>query len=337
MGINESILILRRCKGERPPTRIINLDKFPNNEEQIKEFWECWERCESGDLPREWGHISFWPRERIERGDWTAAIWRSPELANAAAEFAEDTSLPTLAELELHPEQAGKIMSGVCERCEPEMPGSFLVLDSKGADGQITIQSRPDGCWVHKQRDKNETAKLLAKAGHLMITEGQTNNTARLTAVANEKKYFGYTWLSVRGLTADQAKALAVFLNSTVGRLQIMRNMGGHLGFPIYRPAGIANIRVLDIFGAGGVLNVAGKVLLECWKETKSMKVPQYRDGDETKEDCPVNPRPIWDACVAKVMRGNPLFALPRLNHLRSLLHREPHIRGKSYHQFEDE
>ena len=390
VGINESILFLQRNSNvSKPPTRIINLDRFPNNEEQLHSLFSSLDQTKEGELPNDWGEISFWPSERIERGDWTAAIWRNPEVAAAAAEFAE-CELPTMRELDLRPEQAGKIMGGICERCEPEMPGSFPVLDSKGADGQTAIQSQPDGYWIHKKRDQNETAKLLAKAGHLMITEGQTNNTARLVAVAGDVPYFGYTWLSVKGLTADQAKALAVFLNSTAGRMQIMRNMGGHLGFPIYRPAGIANIRVPEVIGDEAVRGE----LLRCWEDTKNIRVPQYRDGDDwdrknsprhpqpqpnhwltgkeaedfiarqpaaaesglAKEDWNAsreggkvsaaaevgvkrhaccNPRPLWDAAVARALRGNPLFQGERLCHLRRLLHREPHISGRAYHQYQ--
>ena len=163
---------------------------------------------------------------------------------------------------------------------------------------------------------------------------------------------------------------------------------------------GIANIRVPNIIKDGEVC----RVLKECWEETRNIKVPQYRDGDdwdgknhprqnirlakqaefeqqraefehrpagqksqaEMKKETAgagqvergagqeaavggasgergksggefiYNPRPIWDACVARVMRGHPLFCWRRLNALRKLLHREPHVRGKSYHESMD-
>ena len=394
VNINESILILQKRENPKPATRIINLDKFPDNEEQIKEFWECWEKCESGDLPREWGHISFWPRERIERGDWTAAIWRSPELANAAAEFAEDESMKTLGELKIST-YLNPSFTAHFEKAEPETPCSFLLLKSKSADAQTTIESIPDEWWVHKKRDQKTTAHFLAKAGHLLITQGQDTSTARLTAVAGDEKYIGIGWIPFPNLTINQAKALAVFLNSTVGRLQIMRNAARKLNFPQYGASGIANIRVPDVVNDWEVR----EILLACYEETRNIKVPQYRDGDsvvaearkagkskksgqdaggsvggsasdaskevvessslssvaasgldageDAGDSCGqasgLNPRPIWDAAVSRAMKkmiggksGSGKYSIRRLNHLRQLLHREPHVKGKSYHHREE-
>ena len=411
VNINESILILRRCEGTKPPTRFINLDRFPDNEEQLHSFFESLEKCKEGELPKDWGNISFWPRERIERGDWTPAIWRSPELAEAAATFAE-CELPTLDELELKPFLNANIIVSF-EESQPKIPLSFPILHSKGEDGQTTIQSMPDKWRIHRKRNPKETGHFLSKASHLLINFGQRNGTARLVAVAGNEKYIGTGWLPVGGLTADQAKALAVFLNSTAGRIQLLRNMGQTLEFPVYAPAGIANIRVPDVINNGEVC----RLLKACWEETRNIRVPQYRDGDgfdgqnhprekvreakfaefqsrqserekeksgaemrerekqskgesgAVKEEIGKdgdsmrhsfieNPRPIWDKCVAKTLTARKgggkegkaenggrglsaearrLFRLPSLNHLRRLLHREPHIRGKSYNEHSDE
>ena len=406
VGIHESILLLQRnYSTSQKPTRIINLDKFPSKAYTVEDFHKFLDEMEvqAGRMRCEWGEVSYWPRERIQRGDWTPAIWRSPELAEAAAQFAECEEMPTLAELGFEPEQTGRLMSGDYERSESFHPGSFPVIKSKGADAQLTIQSQPDEYWIHKKRDANETANLLDKSACLLVTNGQNSSTSRLVAVASDQKYIGYGWLPIKGLTADQAKALSVFLNSTPGRLQLLRNAGATLAFPQFNPACFANIRVPDVLGDGGIC----RVLLECWEDTKHIKVPQYRDGDDwdrkhsprNPQEKPkdwltgqaaaafaeskvgegnstamesgklgssnllvsdggqdseklrsnvrlagcLNPRPLWDACVARVFaekgkagRGlsaeaRSLFKLRRLNALRKLLHREPHIRGKSY------
>ena len=395
-GLNDSILIMQRNSNvSKPPTRFINLDRFPGPAYQVEDLFQFLDEMEgqAGRMRCEWGEVSYWPRERIERGDWTPAIWRSPELAEAAADFAE-CELPTMRELGLSPEVVGAILRSDFDVSNEFTPGSFPILKSKSETSQTTIQSQPDEWRVHKKRNQNETAKILSKCGHLLITFGQDTGTARLVAVADEKKYVGDGWLQVRGLTADQAKALAVFLNSTPGRLQLLRNAGKKLTFPQYTPRAFANIRVPDVLNDGEVC----RVLLECWEDTKNIKVPQYRDGDDwDRKNAPrnpqekpkdwltgqaaasaveeskvgvkhhackvaaseapsvsgggqdseklrssvrlacLNPRPLWDACVARVMRGNPLFEWNRLCHLRSLLHREPHIRGKAYHELEDE
>ena len=328
-GVNESIVVMRRPNaGPKPPTRFINLDRMPVDDGEVDEMHQCLAQCDGGSIPEGWGEVSWWPAERIESGDWTPAIWRSPELAEAAARFANDENLITLRQAGLSPEQTGRSLSGTYERTDSDTPGSFPVLDSKGADGQIRIQAIPDGYWIPKNRDESirqanggtypEVDRILQKSGHLLITEGQNNSTGRLTATASDTPYFGYTWMPISVLTPPQAKALAVFLNSTPGRLQLMRNQGKTLVFPIYRPAGVSNIRIPDLHDAR-----IGQILAECWERTREMPVPQFRAGE-----CEV--RQQWDAAVAEALG----YDETHLTHLRHLLHREPHVRGLGYGQY---
>ena len=128
--------------------------------------------------------------------------------------------------------------------------------------------------------------------------------------------------MPVAGLTSEEAKALAVFMNSTPGRLQLMRNPGKKIPFPTYSAAGLAaNIRVPNVKDEG----IRG-ILVDCWEKTKDMEVPQFRDGE-----CEV--RRLWDEAVAEVMGWDS----ERLSELRHLLHQEPHVRGLGYNQYADE
>ena len=92
-SINESIVVMQRHPGPKPPTRFINLDRMPVDDGEIADFHRCLQNCEQGLMADGWGEVSEWPAERIEAGDWTAGAFRSPELANAACDFATDESL----------------------------------------------------------------------------------------------------------------------------------------------------------------------------------------------------------------------------------------------------
>ena len=153
-----------------------------------------------------------------------------------------------------------------------------------------------------------------------MITSGQDNSTGRLTATADDAQFVGNSYLPVPALPPTEAKALAVFINSTPGRLQLLRNQGRKLEYPQYSPAGVGNIRIPDIQDAG-----VCQILADCWEQTKAWEVPQFRDGE-----CPV--RQIWDAAVARAMGWDNA----ELTRLRRLLHQEPHIRGLGYNQYGD-
>ena len=108
--------------------------------------------------------------------------------------------------------------------------------------------------------------------------------------MAQEDLFVGVGWLPVPGVTLEKAKAAAVFLNSTVGRLQLLRSPGRKLAFPQYRPAGLKTIRLPDLSDSDLV-----DALARCWEATAETEVPQYRDGE-----CEV--RRIWDDAVADAL-----------------------------------
>ena len=213
----------------------------------------------------------------------------------------------------------------------PSTPGSFPILKSKGADGQTRLRSTPDDHWIPKKRNDKERRlnggtypeadKLLQKAGCLLVTFGHDTSTARLTATADDAKYVGGGgWMPVTGLSANESKAAAVFLNSTAGRLQFLRSAGRKLAFPLYNPAVVKNIRIPNIKDAR-----IQKTLAACWERTKDAPVPQFRDGE-----CEV--RAQWDAAVADALGWDAV----ELSRHRALLHREPHVRGLGYNQYGD-
>ena len=331
-SINESIIVMRRHSGSKPPTRFINLDRMPANEAEVAEFYQCLLGCEQGLIANGWGEVSHWSAERIEAGDWTPAIWRSPELTQAAANYYDNQNLlPIKAYPDLSAQETGRVLRGSFEQAGPGTPGSFPILKSSSAEAQTFIRGVPDEHWIPKKRVKKtrslnegnspEVEKMLQKAGHLLITAAQDNSTGRLTAVAGDEKHVGYSWIPVIGLSLQEAKAVAVFINSTVGRLQLMRNPGRKLAFPSYSVAKVNNLRIPDIKDKW-----ICKILADCWEQTKDIVVPQFRDGE-----CEVRRR--WDEAVAKAMRQD----AKELTRLRLLLHKEPHVCGLGYNQYADE
>ncbi len=304
---------------------------MPANDSEVHDLHQALRQCEQGTLANGWGEVSYWPAERMAAGDWTPAIWRSPELAEAATNFAEHHGMATLATSGRSAQATGQMLRGSFERATAGTAGSFPILKSKGADGQTRIQSQPDEYWIPKKQDEAERQqngstypevdRILEKAGYLLITAGQRTGTSRLTAVAGDEQYVGNGWMPMPGLSAPDAKAVAVFINSTVGRLQLMRTPGRTIDFPTYSTTEADNLRIPDVKDD----HVRG-VLADCWERTKDMTVPQFRDGE-----CEV--RRLWDEAVAVAMGWD----AAELAHLRHLLHNEPHVRGLGYGQYADE
>ena len=329
-SINESIVVMRRRQSEKPATRFVNLDRMPRNESEASELHQCLSQCPEGEINKGWGQVSYWPAERIERGDWSAAVMRDHTLAKAAYQFAASPEMLTIGEHGYNCWKTSAISKTQFIPAEPNDSGKFPIISSKGADGQQTIQSTPDVYWTPTNADEEQRIlnggtypqadKLLQKSGYLLITSGQDTSTARLTAIASDEKYVGRGWLPITGPNAQTAKAIAVFVNSTAGRLQLLRNAGRKLAFPQYNPAPLENIRIPDVKD-----DRTRGILADCWERTKDMVVPQFRDGE-----CEV--RRLWDEAVADAMGWD----ASELEHLRLLLHQEPHVRGLGYGQYSE-
>ena len=321
-GINESLVVMRRHDGSKPQTRFINLDRMPVDEGEVADFHRNLQNIGvRNEIANGWGEVILWESERIEAGDWTPAIWRSPSLADAAYEYANHPGLTRISDMPAVSVHAtGQVMRGQFQRSEAGIPGSFPIMKGKGADSQSSIRSESDEWWIPKSGAQSETDKMLEKAGYLLITAGQNSSTARLVATADSEKYVGNGWIPVTGFSEEEAKAVAVFVNSTVGRLQLMRNPGRTLIFPTYSTREAENLRIPDVKDERIL-----QTLADCWERTRDMRVPQFRDGE-----CEV--RRLWDDAVADAMGWD----AAELGRLRRLLHREPHVRGLGYNQYAD-
>ena len=222
-SINESIVMMCRHAGTRPPTRFINLDRIPVDDAQVEDLHRCLSECVDGLIADGWGEVSYWPAERIEAGDWTPAIWRSAALAEAAYAYASREDMQRIDQDDIY--QAGRRVSEFCTEAEKTDKDAFTLLHSKGAGGQTKITAVPDSYYkpqdLASEKCLQGVSNLKDRAGHLLVTDGQRNATARLTAVASDTKYVGVSWMPVNGYSPEEAKAIAVFLNSTPGRLQL--------------------------------------------------------------------------------------------------------------------
>ena len=273
-------------------------------------------------MKNQWCEIFEQSAKLTESGNWSAAVWRAHELAKAASCFLTHTDLIPIKEIQkINIHHTMPSLHAKFYRTKQCTPNSIPVISSRGTNGQICIQSMHDEYLIDKKQHNSylqyEIEDTLQKSGYLLITWGQCSSTTRLTAVAGNKKYVGIYWLPVTGLNPKEAKATAIFLNSTPGRLQLMSNASRALRRPIYHTGVIKKIRIPDITDTR-ICNI----LSDCWERTKNIKVPQFKDGE-----CEV--RALWDASVSDAMQWD----VQELTRLRLLLHKEPHVCGLSYNE----
>ena len=159
-SINESIIVAKRSSGTKPATRFITLDRMPSDDSEVHDMHKALLECQEGLMKDGWGVVSHWPTERIESGDWTPAIWRSPELGEAASKFANDSALTAIKDISgvfIH--STYQTLLSNFSKCDAGATGAFPVLASKGAKGQSRITSTPDEYRTPKKTDE-ETVRL---------------------------------------------------------------------------------------------------------------------------------------------------------------------------------
>ena len=295
-AVNESLVVgARKGRREGRPTCFVSLDRMPRTGDEAVAVVEA---IASGENVPE-GRRKEVRAERIEAGDWSAAGWRDPTLDGAVEEIFGWESLTTMGE------EPGVTMKAPGHGALVAYDGAGAarrLINSKGADGQKRIEGRPDSRMRLKPKEgETETArkdreeKLWRKwtgeyASYLLVSAGQRTQTGRLGAVACESKHIGMRWKPVQGLTQNQAKAWAVWLNSTPGRLMTLIQRGKSLDFVVYDPAGLLKIRVPRRDRPRAIERLA-----RAWEETRKMDVPQYREGY-----APV--RQAWDQAVCEAV-----------------------------------
>ena len=280
-----------------------------------------YEGLRDGDLG-DLGRVCEWPRERVEAGDWSPSVFYDPALAEACHELdqlpatkgGKFARLGDLYAVNTTKQTVGQSKWTWCDEAEAEVS----VARSASESGQTRLQGRIDG-WAKRapaQRDNQRELDLLtAKAGRLLVANTQDASSGRLSAIAFASPVVGYAWTPVQGISTRDAQALAVWLDSTIGRILLRKYGSRRANWPMYQPAAIKQLVAPNT--AGRHWQRMRQPLLEAWRTTKDETVPQYREPD-------AEVRRAWDGAAAKVA-GIPARTI---NHWRRLMDAEPFVRG---------
>ena len=317
-GHQESLLLMRRARhAKRTSTvRFISLRQRPSSADETTELYERLGAGQLGNL----GSVCDWPRARLDAGDWSPAVffdaelaeacWRLDGLSNAKPEtFAR---LGDLYQVSTTRQTVGQTRWVWCDEGEAEV----LVAKEAKESAQTRLKGVIDG-WARRapaQRfNDKELKNLLAKAGRLLVTNTQNASSGRLAAVTFRSPVVGYAWTPVRGVTAQDAQALAVWINSTVGRILLRKYASRSTNWPMYQPTAIRQLVVPNT--AGKQWQQMREPLLEAYRATKHMVVPQYREPN-------AKVRRVWDRAVAKAAH----IPLAAITQWRQFVEAEPFV-----------
>ncbi len=318
-GINESLVIGTKDRQRQADgCTFVSLDRWPQDEQQAIEL--CAVIAAGEDVPD--GRFVTVSQEQMEGGDWSACGWRNPLLADEVSRtVAESPYLVPMRDVEGVDMMAAG--GGFQSRFEnvPRGQGDAGVLKSKGMDGQTSIRGRLDADIRLKAlpgESESERAHraggalegLATRRGYLLITAGQQSDGAKVCAVVTNEPQLGTAWMPVSGIDQTTARAWAVWINSTIGRICLMAHRGKKLAFPVYRPAGVKDIPVPSPNHVAVV-----RTLAEAWTATQNEDVPSYRDGR-------VPVREHWDDAVASALN----FDREMISRWADMLYSEPYI-----------
>ena len=119
----------------------------------------------------------------------------------------------------------------------------------------------------------------------------------------------------MQNVTTQDAQALAVWINSTIGRILLRKYASRSTHWPMYQPAAIKQLVVPNT--ASKHWQRMRQPLLDAYRATEDETVPQYREPD-------ADVRQVWDRAGAKVA-GIPIR---KINHWRKLVDAEPFVAG---------
>ena len=247
---NESLVIgTRNGRNKNRPTMFVSFERRPRTPEEMRKACDAITR---GEAP-ESAAIRYVAAERMRRGDWSAAGWCANKLDEAIEEMEGWRELKRFDELKVGMETVGH--SSYTDK--PGLGARRKLLNKKGEDGQTRLRGKPDSVLRLKNRrgsteperrrheDSLWRQQVRDYGAYLFIVRGGDPASTRVNAVACERKQVGMAWKPIQGLNLQQSKAIAVWLNSTPGRLQLMTIRGGErLGWPALQPEGFRRVRV---------------------------------------------------------------------------------------------
>ncbi len=175
------------------------------------------------------------------------------------------------------------------------------VISGIGKESQKYLIAKTNK-WVRLSRIEGESDDNFEKRifvdnqqmkkfrSHLLMSKSFDTLASRLTCVVSIEPHIGYGWMPVTGdylLPLNIAKALAIWYNSTIGRV-LLRTVGGRkLAYPMYNPDSWHQLPIPNMEN-----ELAIKALEDCFDVTSNMTVPSFRFGR-----CEV--RELWDDAVS--------------------------------------
>ena len=324
--IHETLIVAKRYRnGNRPPTKVVSLRKFPKDGAQAERLANALSDGDHKAASKAGaGAIWDWPSKFIEGGRWNAVVWSDPVLARTAESLAESAELIRLdfvARIQL-PGQGCRKAYRKCTDEEAVAGSTRRAFWSVSAKLRKRIEGVPEQRITPRPNEERLAASYWQRKSHLLIAQKLNTRSGRILALWSPVASIGSMFMPLavvetEKLHGDQAigyeQALCAWFNSIPGLLQMLNMRASKITYPNWEPASWKSIRV----PRPGNPHIG--LLTEAYHRVKRLKVARL----DNLMECRV--RPILDAAAAKVLG----VAEAEVARWRRLLAEEPTISGK--------
>ena len=267
-SIGEILLVCRRWQGEgaKPPTRVVNLARNPATPLEALDTANRIERSDDADSHGSHDFtIQYVDSERIARGDWFAVNFLSPFLVEAYRSLSEVSAgeVPTvpLSQLaDIGPE--GRRIRDSYTTSNMPTPSGRRALWYHKTDVTQSMTGATDVYIEPKEAKRHLADGYWEQRSELLLPHRLWLPLARVAAVMLPERAVGSIWTPCRPRNPSIAKALCLYLNSTLGLLSLLGARDNRK--PSYPSFSLDTLRSLPVpdFSA---LGAAGLDLVNSW------------------------------------------------------------------------
>ena len=310
-------------KGEKPPTRVINLARNPATPaDAIATAWAI----ENGTVTSQGlGTVQEVDAAIIEAGNWGAVQFLSPYLCEQFSKLSHGKlfSAVPLGEIATVGPAGQRIREAYRRSHLPDANGRVALWQHDTTVTQ-SILGRPDTYITAVPKYAHRADRYWEQRSRLLLPTHLNLPTIRATAVRLEAPAVGSLWIPC-GINADEdsvaefEKALCVYLNSAIGLLSILGDRTNKK--PTYPNLSLDDLRKLSVpdFAASGDESV--KTLVSAYDSLAERTLLPLAQMDK----CPA--RQAIDNAVGIALNVD----AERIGTIRRHLAAEPSVTGERY------
>ena len=238
-SIHECLMIARRSGERKRPTEFVSLSRMPKTPEEAVSAVEA--IAVGGDSA--WGRTTSWPAQLVQAGDWSPTQWFDGSLAEAVRDIEDSQHLEPLADRH-RVGPAGRRIRDAYRKCDEGTDAAVRVFWSVSSKLRCTMRGEPEMWCRPKPGKERMAANYWAQRSQLLVAQRLDTVSGRLSALWASEASVGSGWVPVPVDDECQAKALAVWWNTTPVRLMLLNRRTKKLTYPSWSLEQLSSIRI---------------------------------------------------------------------------------------------